>query len=66
MICSLMTSQQVWKKSHGKTIRAQGLITIQGSHHLHVKSSTLPRYTWVVGFISLEQTSSLKVPFVEE
>jgi hypothetical protein len=31
-----------------------------------VKSPTLPRYTWVVGFISLEQTSSLKVPFVEE
>jgi hypothetical protein len=26
-----------------------------------VKSPTLPRYTWVVGFISLEQTSSLKV-----
>jgi len=22
----------------------------------HVKSPTLPRYTWVVGFISLEQT----------
>jgi hypothetical protein len=31
-----------------------------------VKSFTLPRYAWVVGFISLEQTSSLKVPFVEE
>jgi hypothetical protein len=31
-----------------------------------VKSSTLPMYAWVVSFISLEQTSSLKVPFVEE
>jgi hypothetical protein len=29
------------------------------------KSPTLPRYTWVVGFISLKQTSSLKVPFVK-
>jgi hypothetical protein len=28
-----------------------------------VKSLTLPRYTWVVGFISLEQTSSLKSTF---
>jgi hypothetical protein len=36
------------------------------SHILHVKSPTLPRYTWVVGFVSLEQTSSLKMPFVEE
>jgi hypothetical protein len=32
----------------------------------HVKSHTLPRYTWVMCFISLEETSSLKVPFVEE
>jgi hypothetical protein len=32
-----------------------------------VKSLTLPRYAWVVGFIiNLEQTSSLKVPLVEE
>jgi hypothetical protein len=31
-----------------------------------VKSPTLPRYAWVVGFISLEQISSIKVPFVEE
>jgi hypothetical protein len=31
-----------------------------------VKSPTLPRYAWVVGFISLEQTSSLEVPFGNE
>jgi hypothetical protein len=31
-----------------------------------VKSPTLPRYVWVVGFISLEQTSSLEVPFGNE
>jgi hypothetical protein len=31
-----------------------------------VKSPTLPRYTWIVGFISLEQTSFLKVPFVKK
>jgi hypothetical protein len=31
-----------------------------------VKSPTLSRYTSVMGFISLEQTSFLKVPFVEE
>jgi hypothetical protein len=31
-----------------------------------IKSLTLPRYTWVASFISFEQTSSLKVPFVEE
>jgi hypothetical protein len=31
-----------------------------------LKSLTLSRYAWVVGFISLEQTSSLKVPFVEK
>jgi len=31
-----------------------------------VKSPTLPRYTWVVGFINFEQTSSLSVPLVEK
>jgi len=31
-----------------------------------VKSLTFSRYAWVVGFISLEQTPSFKVPFVEE
>jgi hypothetical protein len=31
-----------------------------------VNSPTLPRYAWVVRFISLEQTSSLKVHFVKE
>jgi hypothetical protein len=31
-----------------------------------VKSPTLPMYAWVVGFISLEQTSSFKVPFGNE
>jgi hypothetical protein len=32
----------------------------------YVKSLTLLRYVCVVGFISLEQISSLKVSFVEE
>jgi hypothetical protein len=31
-----------------------------------VKSFTLQRFAWVVGFISLEQTSSLEVPFENE
>jgi hypothetical protein len=31
-----------------------------------VKSPTLPRYAWIVGFISLEQTFSLEVPFENE
>jgi hypothetical protein len=31
-----------------------------------VKSPTLPRFAWVVDFISLEQTSSLEVPFGNE
>jgi len=31
-----------------------------------IKSLTLSMYAWVVGFISLEHTFSLKVPFVEE
>jgi len=31
-----------------------------------VKSPTLSRFAWVVGFISLEQTSSLEVPFGNE
>jgi hypothetical protein len=30
---------------------------------IDVKSPTLSRFAWVVGFISLEQTSSLEVPF---
>jgi hypothetical protein len=31
-----------------------------------VNSPTLSSYVWIVGFISLEQTSSFKVHFVEE
>jgi hypothetical protein len=31
-----------------------------------VKSPTLPRYAWVVDFISLDQTYSFKMSFVEE
>jgi hypothetical protein len=31
-----------------------------------VKSPTLPKYAWIVGFISLKQTSFLEVPFENE
>jgi hypothetical protein len=31
-----------------------------------VKSLILPKYNWIVGFLSLEQTFSHKVSFVEE
>jgi len=50
----------------GLSSRCTRVWTIVSHVRVRVKSPTLSRYDWVVGFISLEQTSFLKVPFVEE
>jgi len=50
----------------GLPSRCTRVWTIESHMRVRVKSTTLSRYAWVVGFISLEQTSFFKVPFVEE
>jgi hypothetical protein len=48
--------------SNVEHVFGQKILHVRG----RVKSPTLPRYAWVVGFISPEQTSFFEVPFGNE
>jgi hypothetical protein len=59
-----LPTSKLARLEHAET--RQSYTKFQGRVVIHVKRPTLPRYVWVVGFISLEQTSSLEVPFGNE